>query len=33
VPRLDRRTVVVTRSRAGEDALAARLRELGAEVR
>ena len=32
-PRLDRRTVVVTRSRGGEDALAARLRELGAEVR
>jgi uroporphyrinogen-III synthase len=33
VPRLDRRTVVVTRSRAGEDALAARLRDFGAEVR
>ncbi len=33
MPRLDRRTVVVTRSRAGEDALAARLRDLGAEVR
>jgi uroporphyrinogen-III synthase/uroporphyrinogen III methyltransferase/synthase len=32
-PRLDRRTVVVTRSKGGEDALAARLRELGAEVR
>jgi len=32
-PRLDRRTVVVTRSRGGEDALAARLRELGARVR
>ncbi len=32
-PRLDRRTVVVTRSRGGEDALAARLRELGAAVR
>ena len=33
LPRLDRRTVVVTRSKGGEDALAARLRELGAEVR
>lgn len=32
-PRLDRRTVVVTRGKGGEDALAARLRELGAEVR
>lgn len=32
-PRLDRRTVVVTRSKGGEDALAARLRALGAEVR
>lgn len=32
-PRLDHRTVVVTRSRGGEDALATRLRELGAEVR
>lgn len=32
-PRLDRRTVVVTRGRGGEDALSARLRELGAEVR
>jgi uroporphyrinogen-III synthase/uroporphyrinogen III methyltransferase/synthase len=32
-PRLDRRTVVVTRSKGGEDALAARLRELGATVR
>jgi uroporphyrinogen-III synthase len=32
-PRLDRRTVVVTRSKGGEDALAQRLRELGAEVR
>jgi uroporphyrinogen-III synthase/uroporphyrinogen III methyltransferase/synthase len=32
-PRLDRRTVVVTRGRGGEDALAARLRELGAAVR
>ena len=32
-PRLDRRTVVVTRSKGGEDALAARLRDLGAEVR
>lgn len=32
-PRLDRRTVVVTRSKAGEDALAARLAELGATVR
>jgi uroporphyrinogen-III synthase/uroporphyrinogen III methyltransferase/synthase len=31
--RLDRRTVVVTRSKGGEDALAARLRELGAAVR
>jgi len=33
VPRLDRRTVVVTRSKGGEDALAARLRALGAAVR
>jgi len=33
VARLDRRTVVVTRSKGGEDALAARLRDLGAEVR
>jgi uroporphyrinogen-III synthase/uroporphyrinogen III methyltransferase/synthase len=33
VARLDRRTVVVTRARGGEDALSARLRELGAEVR
>jgi uroporphyrinogen-III synthase/uroporphyrinogen III methyltransferase/synthase len=32
-PRLDRRTVVVTRGKGGEDALAARLRALGAEVR
>lgn len=32
-PRLDGRIVVVTRSRGGEDALSARLRELGAEVR
>lgn len=32
-PRLDRRTVVVTRTKAGEDALAARLVELGAAVR
>ncbi|HET8539401.1 MAG TPA: uroporphyrinogen-III synthase [Anaeromyxobacter sp.] len=32
-PRLDRRTVVVTRSKGGEDALATRLRELGAAVR
>jgi uroporphyrinogen-III synthase/uroporphyrinogen III methyltransferase/synthase len=32
-PRLDGRTVVVTRSKGGEDALAARLRELGAAVR
>ena len=32
-PRLDRRTVVVTRGRGGEDALSARLRELGAGVR
>lgn len=32
-PRLDRRTVVVTRSKGGEDALAARLAELGATVR
>lgn len=31
--RLDRRTVVVTRGRGGEDALAARLRLLGAAVR
>jgi uroporphyrinogen-III synthase len=33
VPRLDRRTVVVTRGKGGEDALTARLRELGAWVR
>jgi uroporphyrinogen-III synthase/uroporphyrinogen III methyltransferase/synthase len=33
VPRLDRRTVVVTRTKGGEDALAARLRDLGASVR
>jgi uroporphyrinogen-III synthase/uroporphyrinogen III methyltransferase/synthase len=33
VPRLDRRTVVVTRAKGGEDSLSARLRELGAEVR
>jgi uroporphyrinogen-III synthase len=32
-PRLDQRTVVVTRSRGGEDALTARLAELGASVR
>jgi uroporphyrinogen-III synthase len=32
-PRLDRRTVVITRARGGEDALAARLVELGARVR
>lgn len=32
-PRLDRRTVVVTRTKAGEDALSARLAELGAAVR
>ena len=32
-PRLDRRTVVVTRTRGGEDALSARLAELGAAVR
>lgn len=32
-PRLDGRTVVVTRGKVGEDALAARLRELGAAVR
>jgi uroporphyrinogen-III synthase/uroporphyrinogen III methyltransferase/synthase len=32
-PRLDRRTVVVTRGKGGEDALSARLRELGAVVR
>lgn len=32
-PRLDHRTVVVTRSRGGEDALTARLVELGASVR
>jgi uroporphyrinogen-III synthase/uroporphyrinogen III methyltransferase/synthase len=31
--RLDRRTVVVTRGKGGEDALSARLRELGARVR
>lgn len=30
---LDRRTIVVTRGKAGEDALSARLRALGAEVR
>jgi uroporphyrinogen-III synthase/uroporphyrinogen III methyltransferase/synthase len=33
VARLDRRTVVVTRAKGAEDALSARLRELGAEVR
>jgi len=32
-PRLDRRTVVVTRGKGGEDTLAARLSELGAAVR
>jgi uroporphyrinogen-III synthase/uroporphyrinogen III methyltransferase/synthase len=32
-PRLDGRTVVVTRGRGGEDELSARLRALGAEVR
>jgi uroporphyrinogen-III synthase len=32
-PRLDRRTVVVTRGAGGDDALAARLAELGAAVR
>ncbi len=32
-PRLDRRTVVVTRGKTGEDGLGARLRELGATVR
>ena len=32
-PRLDRRTVVVTRGKVGEDALGARLRALGADVR
>ena len=32
-PRLDRRTVVVTRTKGGEDALTARLAELGAAVR
>ncbi len=32
-PRLDRRTVVVTRGKLGEDALSARLVELGAAVR
>jgi uroporphyrinogen-III synthase/uroporphyrinogen III methyltransferase/synthase len=32
-PRLDGRCVVVTRGKGGEDALAARLRALGAEVR
>jgi len=32
-PRLDHRTVVVTRGKAGEDALSARLAALGAEVR
>lgn len=31
--RLDRRTVVVTRGRSGEDALSARLLDLGADVR
>ncbi len=31
--RLDRRTVVVTRGKGGEDALSARLRDLGAAVR
>jgi uroporphyrinogen-III synthase len=31
-PRLDGRVVAVTRGKAGEDALSARLRELGAEV-
>jgi uroporphyrinogen-III synthase/uroporphyrinogen III methyltransferase/synthase len=33
IARLDRRTVVVTRGKAGEDALSARLLELGARVR
>jgi uroporphyrinogen-III synthase/uroporphyrinogen III methyltransferase/synthase len=33
VARLDRRTVVVTRGKVGEDALSARLRDLGAAVR
>jgi len=32
-PRLDGRTVVVTRGKGGDDALSARLRELGAAVR
>jgi uroporphyrinogen-III synthase len=32
-PRLDGRIVVVTRGKGGEDALSARLRDLGAEVR
>jgi uroporphyrinogen-III synthase/uroporphyrinogen III methyltransferase/synthase len=32
-PRLDHRTVVVTRGKGGEDALSTRLRELGATVR
>jgi uroporphyrinogen-III synthase/uroporphyrinogen III methyltransferase/synthase len=32
-PRLDGRTIVVTRGRGGEDALSVRLRELGADVR
>ncbi len=32
-PRLDRRTVVVTRGKGGDDALSARLRDLGADVR
>jgi uroporphyrinogen-III synthase/uroporphyrinogen III methyltransferase/synthase len=32
-PRLDHRTIVVTRNKGGEDALAGRLRALGAEVR
>jgi uroporphyrinogen-III synthase/uroporphyrinogen III methyltransferase/synthase len=32
-PRLDGRTVVVTRGKGGEDALSARLRDLGAAVR
>jgi uroporphyrinogen-III synthase len=33
VARLDRRTVVVTRAKGGDDALSGRLRELGADVR
>ncbi len=33
LPRLDHRTVVVTRTKGGDDALAARLAELGAAVR